>query len=79
MPSHYVYGSFKHPLSILATRCDTGNRSFGIEKEPASLWEHTELPNIWQAIVSACCISSMTAINIAQVVKWRKYRAVLLG
>ena len=49
MPSHYVYGSLKHPLSILATHCDTAARSFGTEKEPASLWKHTGLPNAWQA------------------------------
>jgi hypothetical protein len=27
---------------------DTEARSFGTEKEPASLWKHTELPNTWQ-------------------------------
>lgn len=70
MPSHYIYGSLKHPLSILATSCDTAAHSFGPEKEPASLWKHTGLPNTWQSL-RACCISSMTAINIAQVVKRR--------
>ncbi len=49
MPGHYANDSLKHPPSILATRCDTEVRPVGTEKEPASLWKHTELPNKWQA------------------------------